>query len=142
MVSHLLLANRTEEVKKRRTKQISAPCLFQANRLLTELYKQETEYVEEKTMDTLKINISLLLDPPPFLLPTTFKQLGAHKTLAVMPQPAARPLEAAARRQTGTYPELFARGGLARQSGHTRQLGGGGGRGMLQPSSPFFHKPL
>jgi hypothetical protein len=29
--------------KKRRTKQFSAPHLFQANRLLTELYKQETE---------------------------------------------------------------------------------------------------
>jgi hypothetical protein len=72
-VSHFLLADRTEEVKKRWTKQIGAPCLFQANRLLTELYKQETEYVEEKTTDTLKMNISLLLDPPPFLLPTTFK---------------------------------------------------------------------
>ncbi len=43
MVSHLLLADRTEEEKKRRTKQFSAPRLFKANRLLTELYKQETE---------------------------------------------------------------------------------------------------
>ncbi len=64
-----------------------------------------------------------------FSCQTPFKQLGAHKTLAAMLQPAARPLEAAARRQTGTYPELSARGRLARQSGHTRQLGGvwGGG---------------
>ncbi len=44
MVSHLLLADRTEEVKKRGgpNSLVRLAC-FQANRLLTESYKQETE---------------------------------------------------------------------------------------------------
>ncbi len=44
MVSHLLLADRTKEVKKRRGPNSSVRLTyFQANHLLTELYKQETE---------------------------------------------------------------------------------------------------
>jgi hypothetical protein len=44
MVSHLLLADRTEEVKKRGGPNSSVRlAYFQANRQLTELYKQETE---------------------------------------------------------------------------------------------------
>jgi hypothetical protein len=44
MVSHLLLADRTEEVKKKVDQTVwCALAYFQANRLLTELYKQETE---------------------------------------------------------------------------------------------------
>jgi hypothetical protein len=47
MVSYLKLEDGTKKEKiekKRRTKQFGAPCLyFQANRLLTELYEQETE---------------------------------------------------------------------------------------------------
>ncbi len=44
MVSHLLLADRTEEVKKRGGPNSSVRlAYFQVNRLLTELYKQETE---------------------------------------------------------------------------------------------------
>ncbi len=66
---------------------------FQANRLLTELYKQETEMRWRKADGHIKnwtdidryspkpySNSSLLLDPPPFSVPTTFK--GALWTCA------------------------------------------------------------
>jgi hypothetical protein len=59
---------------------------FHTNRLLTELYKQETEIRCRKDDGNIKkltdidrhgpvpySNNSLLPDPPPFSLPTTFK---------------------------------------------------------------------
>jgi hypothetical protein len=43
MVSHLLFADRTKNLKRGGTNSSVCLAYFQANRLLTELYKQETE---------------------------------------------------------------------------------------------------
>jgi hypothetical protein len=87
-----LLADRTKKILKRGGPNISVRlACFQANRLLTELYKQETQILGRKDDGNIKktdtdrhglkpsSNSCQPPDPPNFSLVNTFKQLLVTK---------------------------------------------------------------